>query len=191
MFGKKPAEKDNFRIDKVEVFRAKPRGNLTAMISGAGFEDSNGNSALSQALINGNFAARYRVESPTLMRTEFPATGDETIRVTLISRNADAAKTQTIESDRISNPAFLKVTSVTIVSYEPATEEEAGTLVVKIEGAGFSDDLISSLGEVAVKSTTEAFLKITDPEAAAIVILTDRQTGQQVKTIITRKEASK
>lgn len=191
MFGKKPAEKESFRIDKVEVFRARPRGNLVAMVSGAGFEDSLGNSSLSQVLINGNLAVRYRVESPTLMRAEFPATDDETIRVTLISRNADPSKTQTIESTRVSNPAFLKVTSVTVVSYEPATEDEPGTLVVKIEGTGFSENLRSSIGELAVKSATEAFLKVIDPEAAAVVVFTDRQTGQQVKTIVTRKEVSK
>jgi hypothetical protein len=43
------------------------------------------------------------------------------------------------------------------------------------------------MGEIAVKSASEAILKITNPEAAAVVTLTDRQTGLQAKTIVIRK----
>ncbi len=74
-----------------------------------------------------------------------------------------------------------------MVSYDAGSADEPATLVVKIEGSGFTDDLRTSLGELAVKSATEAILKLTDPEAAVVVRLTDRATGQTVTTIITRK----
>ena len=54
MFGKRP-KKDDFRIDKVEVFRGITIRTLRAVISGAGFQDSLGNSALSQVIVNGNY----------------------------------------------------------------------------------------------------------------------------------------
>ena len=193
LFGKRAGDKDKFRIDKLEVFRSVTPRRLTAVIRGAGFEDDFGNSAVSRVLVNGASlnSANYWIDLPTLMRAEFRVPSDETICVAIMSRHIDPAKTQTSVSDPVANPALLRISNVTVVSYEPATEEEPATLVVKIEGSGFSDELRSSLGELAVKSATEAILKITDPEAAAVVVLTDRETGQQVKTIVSRTTAPK
>lgn len=187
MFGKKPGQKDSFRIDRVEVFRNSSHGGLTAVVTGAGFEDSNGNPAITRVMINGSFPGSFGVDSPALFRADFPIPPDDKIRVTVVQRNSDPTKTLTIDSDAVANPVRLTVTEVSVISYEPASDEEPGTLVVRIEGSGFSDSLESSVGELAVKSATEAILKITDPEAAVVVILTDRETGQRVKTIVTRK----
>ncbi|HEV7858498.1 MAG TPA: hypothetical protein VGO91_07700 [Pyrinomonadaceae bacterium] len=184
MFGQRAAERDKFRIDKLEVFRSRMPGYLTALASGAGFSTGQ------QALVNGSYPVTTYVDSATLLRAEFPVPSDETIRITLVNHddnNTPKNEEATITSDSVINPALLRISSVEVVSYEAATEEEPATLVVKIEGTGFTDELRSSLGELAVKSATEAILKITDPEAAAVVILTDRQTGQQVRTIVTRK----
>ncbi|MGH9929538.1 MAG: hypothetical protein ACREA9_09940, partial [Pyrinomonadaceae bacterium] len=183
-------KRDKFRIDKLEVFRSRS-GYLRAVVSGAGFEDSVGNSSLSRVIINGSSPANYWVDSPTRMRAEFRVPSDETIQITIVSRNVDPSKTETAASDPVANPARLRINNLTIVTYEAATDDEPATLVVRIEGSGFTDELRSSLGELAVKSATEAVLKITNPEAAAVVVLTDRETGQQVKTIITRKGAPK
>jgi hypothetical protein len=176
LFGEKAPPKPDFRIDKVEVFRGRAPGYLTALVSGAGF--ANGQTAL----VNGGPAA-INAESPELLTAEFRAPSDETIRLTLV-RPADG---KTIVADAIPNPALLRIADVEVVSYEPATEGEPATIVVKITGSGFTDDLTASVGELAVKSTTEAILKITDPKAAATVVITDQRTGKQVKTIITRK----
>jgi hypothetical protein len=186
MFGKRPAEKDKFRIDKVEIFRSRFNGFLIATIKGAGFQNAAGASALSNVLVNGNNPGQLILDSPTHMRAEFLIPIDENIRVTLVSQNADPTKVETIVSDPIRNPARLRISNVTVVSYDPGSEEEPATLVVKIEGSGFTDDLRSSLGELAVKSATEAILKITNPEAAAVVTLPYLATSQTVKTIVTR-----
>ena len=192
LFGKRPSSKDKFRIDKLDVFRSGT-GFLTAVIRGAGFEDDLGNSALSRVLVNGASlsSGNYWIDSPTHMRALFRVPSDETIRVAIVSRHVDPLKTQTVVSDPVANPALLRISKVTVLSYEAATEEEQATLVVKIEGSGFTDELRSSLGELAVTSATEAILKITNPEAAAVIVLTDRETGQQVKTIVTRTTSPK
>lgn len=188
MFGKRPPQKPkpDFRIDKVEVFRSRTYGNLIALISGAGFASGQ------LVLVNGSYPLTSVVESPTLLRAEFSVPADETIQVKLIAPNtADPAKTETIESDPVANPARLRVTNVSVVSYEAATQEEEATLVVKIEGSGFSDDLEAFINEkaieIVVKSATEAILKITDPEPAVVVVLRDKRTGLETKTIVTRK----
>jgi hypothetical protein len=184
MFGNSPGPTP-FRIDKVRVFRSPTPGLLTAMVSGAGFVDNG--AGYPRVFINGNPQPEITPESSTLLRVEFSMPVDETIKVTLVSRNDDAQKRETIESDAIPNPARLSIADVEVIVYEAATEDEPATLVVKITGTGFTDKLRTSLGEIAVKSATEAILTITDPKAAAIVTLTDEDTGQQVKTIITRK----
>jgi len=190
MFGKRAGDKPGFRIDKVEVFRSGVRGYLRAMITGAGFEDAQGNSAINRVIVNGGTQATYTVDSPTHMRAEFPVPSDENIRVTIISSQGNPTKLTAL-SDPISNPARLRINNVSVVSYANASDDEPATLVVKIEGSGFTDQLRSSLGQLAVKSATEAILKLTDPEAAALVVLTDRETGQRVETIITRNTGTK
>jgi hypothetical protein len=130
-------------------------------------------------------------ESPTLMTIEFRAPA-ETIKVTLVSRNADPKKIETIESDAVTNPALLSIADVQVLLYETATEDEpTATLVVTIIGTGFRDNLKASVGgkaiEVAVKSGTEAILTIPDPKAASVVTLEDDITKQKVKVIVTRK----
>ncbi len=181
MFGKRTGEKAKFRIDKLEIFRSY--GGMTALLTGEGF--ANGQ----RVFVNG---VQYRAvpESSALMRILFPVLRDEVIRVNIVqpaSAGPPIIAEQTITSDPVSNPARLTVNNVTVVSYEAGSEDEPATLVVKIEGSGFTDELRTSLGQLAVKSATEAILKLTDPEAAVLVTLTDRATGQTVTTVITRK----
>lgn len=181
LFGQRATPKPDFRIDEVLVSRSRTPGHLTAAISGAGF-------AYGQPVfVNGSTPSRVAVDAPTFMRVEFRVPADETIRIKLVAPDPDPSKTKTAQSNAVANPALLRIMDVVIVSYDEATDEEEATLVVRIEGSGFTEELRSSVGELAVKSAAEAILKITDPEAAAIVTLTDRQTGQQVKTVVTRK----
>ena len=46
-----------------------------------------------------------------------------------------------------------------------------------IQGTGFTDALSSSIGELAVKSATEAILKISDPEVAVVVTFDQSRHG--------------
>jgi hypothetical protein len=121
---------------------------------------------------------------------------DDTIKVTLIVPDPTPGNPViTIESSAVANPAKLRVTNVSVITYEPRTEDDPGTLVVKIEGSGFSDDLRAFLTqtaaaeavELAVKSSTEAILTLTNPQPAVVIILRDMLTGQETKTVITRK----
>ncbi len=144
-----------------------------------------------KVLVNGGDIPRgnYLVDSASLLRVEFRIPADDTIKVSLFSA------AENVDSSPLPNPGKLRVSNVAIVTYQAETEVEPGTLVVKIEGSGFSDDVMAYLNqvaaenalEVAVKSSTEAILKIRNPETAAAVILRDNRTGQETKTIITRK----
>ena len=192
LFGRRPAEKDDFRIDKVQVFTSRISSqHLMAVVNGAGFLDAAGNSKLRWIMVNGNIPAQWWIDSASLLRLEFPNLPDEKIRITLVSQHSDPTKMETIESDPILNPFWLKITGVSVISYEAATDKEPGTLVVKIEGAGFSDNLRAYVNrkavDMAVSSATEATLKITNPESAMVLILRDIRTGRETKTIITRK----
>lgn len=183
LFGKKPPDKESFRIDKVEVYRSRTDENLTALVTGAGFAGGQ------HVFVNGS-RADVRVESAELLTAEFSVPSDEKIRLSLIRSddpNTPGNEEKTIHFDAISNPALLRIANVEVVTYEPATENETATIVVKITGSGFTDALTPSIGDLAVKSTTEAILKLKNPEAAVTVTLTDSRTNQQVKTIVTRK----
>lgn len=189
MFGHS-AGPDSFRIDRVRVFRNQTTDSLTALVSGSGFVDAG--AGLPRVLVNGNTPESFGYESATLLRVDFKVPRDEAIKITLVSRHMNQKEVKTIESDAIANPAFLSVADVEIITYEAATEDEpTATLVVKITGTGFTDNLSASIGgkaiEVAVKSATEAILTIPDPKAASIVTLEDEITGQNAKVVVTRK----
>jgi hypothetical protein len=181
----------DFRIDKVQVFRGRTPGMLTAQINGAGF----GNAAadLPQVLVNGSSdSTKPKYVSATLLTVEFPIPPDDKVRVTLVSKKGESA-----ESDSIANPAsFLSISDVDVVSYDPPTgDDPTSSLVVKVTGTGFSDNLKAIFGEktldVAVKSATEAVIAIPDPKAASIVTLEDTVTKQKVKVVVTRKSKPK
>jgi hypothetical protein len=199
IFGQQPSP-DEFRIDGVKVFRSRTAGNLTALITGAGFINNDVSppaNAVSRVLVNGNAlpAGAVAFESANLLRVDFPILDDTSVRFTLVSYNADPKKVETIESEPVANPALLSISDVKVVTFEPATKEEPATLVVKITGTGFTDKLRATIGaktlDVAVKSATEALLTVTDPKAASVVTLTDTDTGQQVQTVVTRKTKPK
>jgi hypothetical protein len=181
MFGKRPVT-ENFRIDSVEAFRSSP-GRVSLMINGAGFLPTPA-PATRELFING-VPQSFRMVSSSLIVTDFPAPSDETIQVTLVYDD-DA-----IKSEPVTNPAFLKVNNVAIVSYEPPANKEPGVLVVKIEGTGFTSGLRSTVGSLVVKSPTEAFLTILNPAPAVRVTLYDRRVGFEITTVITRKPPPK
>jgi hypothetical protein len=192
MFGQ-PPERDAFRIDGVDVFRSRRgAGLLKAVVTGAGFLDPDkpGVATVKHALVNGTRRA-FTVQSANLLTVEFAVPDDPTIKVTLVSDAAKPEDVETINFDAVQNPALLTISDVKIVTFEPAMKDEPATLVVKVIGTGFTSKLKSDVGSLAVKSATEALLTITDPKAAAVVTLTDTDTGQQVQTVITRKTRPK
>jgi hypothetical protein len=193
MFGHSSGPSD-FRIDRVKVFRSRTAGNLIAQVSGSGFV--NNGAGLPQVFVNGDLQLSPQFRSPTLMTVEFSIPSDESIKVTMVSQNTDPKKVETIESDATPNPALLSIADVEVITYEAATDDEPNaTLVVKITGTGFNDNLGASVGgkaiEVAVKSATEAILTIPDPKAASVVTLADNVTHQRVKVVVTRKSKPK
>jgi hypothetical protein len=195
MFGNAPPPPPSaFRIDRVRVFRSRTPRHLTALVSGAGFLDISAAgtqtpaSALKQILVNGApvAAESITIESAMLLRLEFPIPEDDTIKVTLVSANTEPKKVETIESDAIINPARLTVSGVEVITFEAAAEDEPATLVVKITGTGFTDQLKTDIGELAVRSATEAILTLTHPKAATVVTLEDKETQQKAKVVVTR-----
>jgi len=99
---------------------------------------------------------------------------------------------RTFKSKGVPNPAYLKINNVTVLSYEPPSRRSpVAILIVKLEGSGFSDSLVPSKGALTTLSSTEALLKIEDPAPLTPLVITDRRTGFEAKTIISRKPAPK
>lgn len=118
--------------------------------------------------------------SSSLIRAEIPTPPDETIQATLSTGN------RTLTSKAVPNPAHLKVTNVTIISYEPATRRSpVAVLVVKLEGSGFSEWLKSSVGDLTPVSSTEALLRIENPAPVTRVVLADENTGFRTRAVVT------
>ncbi len=188
MFGRRDPPPPR-RVDKVEVFVNPTDHNPKAMISGAGFTVTHrilvNGIALGQ-LGNGKDSGPNAFISDRLLRAEFPAPLDEMIQITLV----EAGQTP-IKGAPVANPLHLRINNVTELSYQEANKKSPAVLVVRIEGTGFNDDLRTSVGELVVKSATEAILKLKNPEAATVVTLTDPRSGSRVRTIITRKTHSK
>jgi hypothetical protein len=115
--------------------------------------------------------------------TNIPAPSDDNIQVTLV------AGKKTLNAAAVINPLQLKIDKVTVVSYEPATKGNAGVLVVRIEGRGFNSGLQSSPRKVhlTVASSTEAYLRIPNPNQTEVVTLHDPITKIDVSTVIGRK----
>jgi hypothetical protein len=174
------------RIDSVEVFRVLGERKVSVLITGAGFVE---NSADFKVYVNGVEAPTTSVISATLIHVkETPAPLDENIQVTI------SANGKTIKSTAVANPAHLKVNKVTVVSYEAARGKEPAVLVVKLEGTGFPVKLDSSEPRrvrVTVTSSTEAFLRITNPDEAEVVTLKDPETQLTVSTVVVRKTPPK
>ncbi len=193
MFGKRPTSKP-LGIERVDIFRSVIRGNLTAMISGARFTDPTEAAPISQKIYINGTTHHQQFLSSKLLRVDLPVTSDEAIQVTLIAAGVDAQGNQvenTIKAQPVTNPAQLRISNVTLVSYEAGRKASPAVLVVKIEGSGFSSDLASNVGVLIVQSPNVAFLKIANPGAAVVVSLTDNRTGAQVSTLVTRRQPPK
>jgi hypothetical protein len=165
------------KIDGIEVYRSAGGRRLTALVNGKGF-----NSATQNAFVNGVPAPPEAFVSPSLIRAEIPTPPDETVQLVLSTGN------KTIKSKAVPNPAYLKIANVTVVSYELASRRSpVAVLIVKLEGSGFSEWLIPSTGDLTPLSTSEALLRIEDPALVTPLVLTDRRTGFEARTVITRR----
>jgi hypothetical protein len=169
------------KIDGIEVYRSAGGRRLTALVNGKGFDGTT-----QSAFVNGVPAPPGSFVSSSLIRVEIPTPPDETIQLVLSTGN------KTIKSKAVPNPAHLRITNVSVVSYEPASRRSpVGVLIVKLEGAGFSEWLIPSAGDLTHLSSTEALLRIEDPAPVTPLVLTDRRTGFEARTVITRKRPPK
>lgn len=93
------------------------------------------------------------------------------------------------------NPLSLKINKVTVLSYEPPADKKSkGVLVVKIEGVGFDPtpglkvEGASTRSRILDSSSTEAIVKLVDPEPSVVVTLTNA-AGESTKTVVVRQPA--
>ena len=181
MFGSVPAP-DLFRLDSVEVFRLAS-GRLSALVHGAGFTPNP--LPTTRALYINGVQQAFTAISPELIEiSDFAAPSDETIQATLVYGQ------DTITSEPVANPASPKVSKVTVLSYEAATDKKPGVLVVKLEGKGFPNRLRASDPKrikVTVTSSSQVYLTITNPSEAEVITLTDPVTNISVSTVVARK----
>lgn len=180
MFGSLPAP-DSFRLDSMEVFR-RGSGRLSALLHGAGFTPTP--MPATRALYINGVLQTFRAVSPELIEVSgFPAPSDDSIQATLIYGN------ETITSEPVANPGPPRVTKVTVLSYEPATDKKPGVSVVKIEGIGFTNNLRAADPQrikVTVTSSRQAYLTITNPGEAEVVTLTDPDANISISTVVPR-----
>ena len=173
----KPMFFSDFNIDRVEAFRNSD-GQMNLLITGAGFRSA------PTVLVNSHPQAGAVTLSPTLIRVpnvQVPL--DDNLQVTVVAGD------KTINAAAIANPLQLKIDKATVVSYEEAGKRKRGVLVVRIEGKGFSRDLLASPGKVRLRvtSSSEALLTIFNPNQNETVTLRDRVTNTSVSTVIGRK----
>ncbi|HEX8846801.1 MAG TPA: IPT/TIG domain-containing protein [Pyrinomonadaceae bacterium] len=174
MFNLDPPE-PAIKIDGIEAYRSAGGRRLTVLANGKGFDPST-----QDAYVNGVEVPEAGFVSPSLIRVEIPTPPDEIVQLVLSTGN------KTIKSKAIINPAYLRITNVTVVSYEPPSRRLAvGVLVVKLEGSGLSEWLIPSIGRLTHLSSTEALLRIENPALVTPLVLTDRRTGFEARTTIT------
>jgi hypothetical protein len=137
MFGKRPVMK-GFRIDNIQVFRSAG-GKISALVHGAGFMPENDIHAkkpnVQKLFVNGVNPYYSNVVSPSLIEVSFPAPSDDMVQVTLVYDK------DTIRSRPVPNPGHMKISKVTVISFQEAKENEPAILVVRIEGYGFPGQL--------------------------------------------------
>jgi len=188
MFGER-AKTNDFKLDSFEAFRLV-NGNLRALIHGAGFvSKAKPPTTMVRALyINGVPQSFNTVSAGLIEVPDFRAPSSDAVQATIVTDE------DTVTSDPVANPAFSKVSKVIIVSYEAGTDKKAGVLVVRLEGSGFPARLASTDPrriKVTVTSSTEAYLRITNPSEAEVVTLKDSNTNTTINAVITRKPPPK
>jgi hypothetical protein len=176
MFGGEPPSSS---IDGVEVFKNPRTHKLAALV------DVTGPDASAEVFVNGvdlGTVGSLPFHSPSLLRFEFDPPSDEKIQITL-------AGEEVLKADPVPNPAFMKITAVSVITSEDHPRRPA--VVVKIEGSGFSENLRPSIGDLTVVSSSEAILKIPNPGLSRTVTLTDPATNFSVKAVVTFKKPPK
>lgn len=167
------------KIDGIEVFRSADGSKLMVLASGKGFETTH------EVFVNGiqvtnNPGANVLILS-SLIRAEIPTPPDENVQVVL------STGSRTVKSKAVPNPAFVKISNVTVVSYAPPGPRTPAVLIVKLDGSGFSNRLAYSVGTPTLLSPTEALLRIENPASTIPLVVTDTGTGYGAKTVITYK----
>lgn len=224
MFGKRP-QTTSLKVEKVELFKpAQDSTKLIALITGAGFkrektpprpclQPANNRTpemitTIEKIFINGKLFEineknkEFEILSSGLIKAEFEAPVDETIKITLMSGDdkldAPTAKKPGNKPDNEKDPpsanlAYLRIDEVEFKSYED------NVLVVELIGTGFNQKLKPSvngaelnlnLGELVVISPRRAVLKLIKPEPATTLQLVDEKTNTFARTIIPRSIAS-
>lgn len=176
-------------ITDLQLLNVSPgSANVVALLTGTGFRESD------TVYVNGMelTAPAKSLKSSRLYRLQFNLPADENLMVTVVQDKEAFTRS-------IPNPAALKITNTTVVSYEPAVKNKSkGTLIVKIQGSGFSPRLdLNVEGERKRRSTlvnvssSEVLVTIIDPKPLVILALTDIETRGTVRAVIQRPPATK
>lgn len=179
-----------FRIEGMEVFR---NGNqLTALVGGAGFDNTQ------SIYVNGTECVGSSPSSCTktyiskiLWRISLPVPSDQRLHVAIVYGD------EIVTSETTNTLALLRIDSAAVVSYASAHGRSPAILVIKIVGFGFHDRLAAcienvrarcrSIPPVIVKSSSEAYLKVENPDAAVVIKLTDPDTNFSARAIVARE----
>jgi hypothetical protein len=160
---------------------------VVALLTGTGFKDTD------SVFVNGMelTGPGKLLRSSRLYRLQFNLPADENLMLTVAQDKEAFTKS-------IPNPAALKITNTTVLSYEPAVNKKSsGVLVVKLQGTGFSPRLIPQIeGEkrrpsLVNVSPTEAIITIIAPKPLVILTLTDIETRGVVHAVIQRPPPAK
>lgn len=190
MFGSGPNDPKP-SITDFKVFRVNAgRDNRAAfaLLSGTKFSDSDA------IFINGrpipdpsvsNTSKEFKSEN--LVRLTFPLPPGDVVDVMVVP-----AKGPPITKS-FANPLALKISKVTVLSYDPPDKKSKGVMVIKIEGAGFDprpslkvDGASQAESKVLDSSSGEAVIKLVNPKSSVFVTLTNTSTDEHVSTTVAR-----
>lgn len=152
---------------------------VKALLTGTGFDQVKDSVYVNGRQLTG---AEKVFKSAGLYELQFALPADDNLKVTVV-RDTDVA------TRPFPNPAALKLTSATVLSYTPPAKKKPGVMLVKIVGSGFTARLrpyvegATRQGVVSL-SPTEIILRIVSPEPPVVIRLTDTQTGGSVSAVI-------
>jgi hypothetical protein len=182
MFGAKTEK--GVAIKDLKVYRTANPSETGGLLIGEKFRSE------VQVYVNGE-PARATFLSDSQISINFSNQGDDKLNVTVIQDKITGSGKDT-DTSTFSNLPALTVTQVSTLSYDPPKGDEAGILLIKVEGKGLTGltaDIkgASNKSELLEVSPNEAILKLVKPEPIIQITLKNSR-GQMAKAVVVRPQ---
>ena len=179
MYGSRPSSV--LSIKDLQLLDDASGATQRALLIGTNFNNSK-----DKIYVNGTeltTAVERKSISASLYELNFPVSGDETLKVTVV-------QDKSVVSKAVPNPNAFKIIKPTVISYEPAAKNKPGVAVVKLEGTGFRTRIRVSqitgarLERLQTVSATVLIVRLTNLKAPIFIQLADPVTGGLASVVI-------